>query len=274
MIDVTDDDRGEAHEVAGRDDVNGQSAESQSDVGSLPALDQADHTAADEQSGVERGPGGTTNPEPGTPAATSPAAPTKPSEVRNAIPGNAPTETAATDPAEQATAPEGPQSPELARVGREFAVVNREGVELGTARIDDIVRTPGCGVELTLTIRTSAEAGPDRWASIGPGDFAEVRPGGSIRKAGRVSSDCERAANSRVTALSAGREYDIVIAIALGDSAKRAALRPDSTAGWVFDLPPLPKDAATTSQAPATTASPTPDAIEPSVETSVNTAEA
>lgn len=175
---------------------------------------------------------------------------------------------------EQTAAPEGPQDPESVRVGREFAVVNRDGVDLGTARIDDIVRTPGCGVELTLTIRTSAEAGPDRWASIGPGDFAEVRPGGSIRRAGAISSDCERSANSRVTALSAGREYEIVIAIALDDSAQRAMLRPDSTAGWVFDLPPLPKDAATTSQAPATTASPTPDAIEPSVETSVNTAEA
>lgn len=256
-------------------DVTGQSAESQSDVGSLPALDQADHTAADEQSGVEPGPGGTTNPEPATPAATSPAAPTKPSEVQDAIPGNAPTETAATDPAEQATAPEGPPSPELARVGREFAVVTRNGVELGTARIDDVVRTPGCGVELTLSIRTSAEEGPGRWASIGPGDFAEVRPGGSIRKAGRVSSDCEQAADSRVTALSAGREYEIVIAIALDDSAQRAMLRPDGTAGWMFDLPPLPKDAATTSpSASAPTSSPATAPGEPSVETSVNTAEA
>ena len=191
-----------------------------------------------------------------------PPAPTSPSS---------PSESA---PPEAAAPTEGPQDPEQVRVGCEFAVVTRNGVELGTARIDDIVRTPGCGVELTLTIRTSAEAGPDRWASIGPGDFAEVRPGGSIRKAGRVSSDCERSANSRVTALSAGREYEFVIAIALDDSAQRAMLRPDSTAGWVFDLPPLPKDAATTSQAPATNASPTPDASEPSVETSVNTAEA
>ncbi|MCT1885626.1 hypothetical protein M3C36_10575 [Dietzia cinnamea] len=172
------------------------------------------------------------------------------------------------------TVPEGPQDPEVVRVGREFALVNREGVELGTARIADIVRTPGCGVQLTLSIRTSDEAGSDRWSTIGPGDFAEVSPGGSIRKAGTVSSDCEQSTNSTTTALSASREYEIVIAIALGDSVQQGMLRPDSTAGWVFDLPPLPKDAATTSQAPATNASPTPDASEPSVETSVNTAEA
>ncbi|MFJ6111323.1 hypothetical protein ACIQCV_11640 [Dietzia maris] len=140
---------------------------------------------------------------------------------------------------EPITAPAGPQDPELVRIGREFAVVNREGVELGSARIDDISRTPGCGVELTLSIRASDEAGPDRWASIGPDDFAEARPGGSIRKAGRVSSDCEQAANSRDTALSAGREYEIVLAIALDDSAQQAMLRPDGTAGWMFDLPPL-----------------------------------
>ncbi|MBS7548302.1 hypothetical protein [Dietzia massiliensis] len=173
------------------------------------------------------------------------------------------------------TAPEGPQDLEAVRVGREFAVVNREGVELGTARIDDIVRTPGCGVELTLSIRTSAGAGPDRWASIGPGDFSEIRPGGAIRRAGTVSSDCEQAANSKTTALSTGREYEIVIAIALDDSAQQAMLRPDGTAGWFFDLPPLPKVTATTSpSAPTPTSSPTTAPGERSVETPVNTAAA
>ncbi|MVZ89995.1 hypothetical protein GQF49_05810 [Microbacter sp. ANSKLAB05] len=154
-------------------------------------------------------------------------------------------------------------------------MVNREGIELGTARIDNIERTSGCGVELTLSIRTSDETGSDRWSTIGPDDFAEVRPGGAIRKAGRVSSDCEQAANSRVTALSAGREYEIVIAIAVDDSAQRAMLRPDGTAGWFFDLPPLPTVTATTSpSAPTTTSSPITEPDVPSSKTSVTTAEA
>ncbi|MCT2057845.1 leucine-rich repeat domain-containing protein [Dietzia cinnamea] len=152
---------------------------------------------------------------------------------------------------------------------------SREGVELGTARIDDIVQTPGCGVELTLVIRTSAEEGPGRWASIGPGDFAEVRPGGTIRRAGIISPDCEQAANSKTTALSAGRQHEIIIPIALDDSAQQAMLRPDGTAGWMFDLPPLPKVTATTSpSASPPTSSPATAPDEPSVETSVNTAAA
>lgn len=175
-------------------------------------------------------------------APTQPAAPSEEPESASSEPATSAPATSApatSDAPEPTAASEGPQGPELVRIGREFAVVNREGAELGTARIDDITRTPDCGVAITLSIRTSDEAGTDRWASIGPDDFAEVRPGGSIRKASRVSSDCEQAANSRVTALSAGREYEIVIAIALDDSAQQAMLRPDGTAGWMFDLPPL-----------------------------------
>ncbi|AWH92961.1 hypothetical protein A6035_13140 [Dietzia lutea] len=218
-----------------------------------------------------------------TEAAPSPTAspqPTQSSEPLAAEPETVDSEPATSEPATSeptvpTTVPEGPQNPEAVRVGREFEVVTRDGLELGTARIDDIVRTPGCGAELTLSIRTSAEAGPDRWASIGPGDFAEVRPSGSIRRAGTVTSDCDQSTNSRIAALSASREYEIVIAIALDDSAQQAMLRPDGTAGWMFDLPPLPKVTATTSpSAPATTSSPTTDASEPSVETSVTTAEA
>ncbi|MDJ0422780.1 hypothetical protein QNA14_09585 [Dietzia kunjamensis] len=130
--------------------------------------------------------------------------------------------------------------------------MNRDGVELGTAKVDDIVRTPGCGVELTLSITTSAEAGPDRWASVAPDDFAEVRPGGSTREASRISSDCERAARSTTTSLSPGRDYEIVIAFQLDDSADQAMLRPDGTAGWIFDLPSLTTVAVTTSPTAAT----------------------
>jgi len=166
-----------------------------------------------------------------------------------------PTENAApttSEPTTALTAPTGPQELESVRVGREFAVVNRDGVELGTAKVDDIVRTPGCGVELTLSITTSAEAGPDRWASVAPDDFAEVRPGGSTREASRISSDCERAARSTTTSLSPGRDYEIVIAFQLDDSADQAMLRPDGTAGWIFDLPSLTTVAVTTSPTAAT----------------------
>ncbi|MBB1020264.1 hypothetical protein G6030_02970 [Dietzia sp. E1] len=238
----------------------------------LPSLEEV---AGDESSTDEEGKSTET-----APSQTASPQPTQSSEPHAAEPepvGSEPTtsEPAASEPTVPTTVPAGPQEPEMVRVGREFAVVNREGVELGTARIDDIARTPGCGVELTLSIRTSAEAGPDRWASLGPGDFAEVRPSGSIRRAGTVSSDCEQSTGSRTTALSAGREYEILIAIALDDSAQQAMLRPDGTAGWMFDLPPLPKVTATTNpSAPAPTSSPATDASEPSVETSVTTAEA
>lgn len=158
-----------------------------------------------------------------------------------------------TEPTEQTAVAEGPQDPESVRVGREFAVVNRDGVELGTAKVEDIVRTPGCGVELTLSITTSAEAGPDRWTSVAPDDFAEVRAGGSTREATTLNSDCEQAANSTTTPLSPGRDYEIVIAFQLDDSAQQAMLRPDGTAGWIFDLPPLPRVTATTSPAAPTT---------------------
>ena len=137
------------------------------------------------------------------------------------------------------------------RVGREFAIVNRDGVELGTAKVEDIVRTPGCGVELTLSIITSAEAGPDRWTSVAPDDFAEVRAGGSTREATTLNSDCEQAANSTTTPLTPGRDYEIVIAFQLDDSAQQAMLRPGGTAGWIFDLPALPRVTATTSPSAA-----------------------
>ena len=184
------------------------------------------------------------------------ARPTDPTSVASTVPTTpSPSGAAATTTAEQSAVAEGPQQPESVRVGREFALVNRDGVELGTATVEDIVRTPGCGIEVTLSIATSDEAGPDRWASVGPENFAEVRPGGSIRKAGRTSSDCEQATISRTTALSPGRAYELVIAIQLSDSAQQAMLRPEGTAGWTVDLPPLPRVATTTSPAaaPATT---------------------
>ena len=72
-----------------------------------------------------------------------------------------PTEEATPETTEQTAVAEGPQEPESVRVGREFAVVNRAGVELGTAKVEDIVRTPGCGVELTLSITTFGTFGYD-----------------------------------------------------------------------------------------------------------------
>lgn len=181
-----------------------------------------------------------------------------PTPEESSAPGIAPTEDATAEPTEQTAVPEGPQQPESVRAGREFTVVNRDGVELGTAKVEDIVRTPGCGVELTLSITTSAEAGPDRWASVGPDDFAEVRASGATRGATRLSSDCEQAAKSRTTALSSGRGYEIVIAFQIDDSAQQAMLRPDGTAGWIFDLPPLTTVTVTTSPsaAPTTAGSP------------------
>ncbi|PAY24281.1 hypothetical protein CEY15_04660 [Dietzia natronolimnaea] len=133
--------------------------------------------------------------------------------------------------------------------GRWFTVVGRDGVELGSAKIDDIVRTPGCGVELTLSITTSAEAGPDRWSSLGPGDFAELRSGGATRDARTVGSDCEQSAVSTTTRLSPDREYEIVLTFQLDDSAQRAMLRPEGTGGWAFDLPPLTTVAVVTTPA-------------------------
>ncbi|HAQ59040.1 MAG TPA: hypothetical protein DCR63_00625 [Microbacterium sp.] len=163
---------------------------------------------------------------------------------------------AITDPSattEQTAVAEGPQDPESVRVGREFAIVNRDGVELGTAKVEDIVPTPGCGVELTLSITTSAEAGPDRWTSVAPDDFADVRAGGFTREATTLDSDCDHAARSTTTPLSPGRDYEIIIAFQLDDSAQQAMLRPDGTAGWIFDLPPLTTVAVTTSPAAAPT---------------------
>lgn len=151
----------------------------------------------------------------------------------------------------------GPQEPEIIALGRWFTVTSRDGVELGSVKIDDIVRSPGCGVELTLSITTSAEAGPDRWSSIGPGDFAELRSSGATRDARTVSSDCQQPAASTTTRLSPDREYEIVLAFHLDDSAQRAMLRPDGTAGWAFDLPPLPKVAVV-----ATTGAPVPAAVQ------------
>ncbi len=216
------------------DDLSFAPAPSSEDTGAHDSSDANAETTTRET-------GNATESAPRRNASPSPSASSEPnvSEPESASSEPATSAPATSDAPEPTAASEGPQDAEQVRVGREFAVVNREGVELGTAGIDDISRTPDCGVELTLSIRTSDEAGPERWASIGPDDFAEVRPGGSIRKAGRVSSDCEQAANSRVTALSPGREYEIVLAIALDDSAQQAMLRPDGTAGWVFDLPPL-----------------------------------
>ena len=177
--------------------------------------------------------------------------PSEPTSSESSVPtGEAKPETT-----EQTAVAEGPKEPDSVRVGREFAIVNRDGVELGTAKVEDIVRTPGCGVELTLSITTSTEAGADRWASIAPDDFAEVRAGGSTREATTLNSDCEQGAYSTTTPLSPGRDYEIVIAFHLDDSAQQAMLRPGGTAGWIFDLPALPRVTATTS--PSAAAAPT-----------------
>ncbi|UVE96461.1 hypothetical protein [Dietzia sp. B32] len=242
-----------------RSAIGGRTPESE-----LPTLDDAanDESAreTDEDSGVATTTGATPSPTTSTPAkttatATSTTSEHEPSESQSSTTASgtsepatseSPDPTAVAEPTEQSAVPEGPQQPESVRVGREFTVVNRDGVELGRAKVEDIVRTPGCGVELTLSITTSAEAGPDRWASVGPDDFAEVRAGETTRGATRLSSDCEHAADSRTTDLSPGRDYEIVIAFQLDDSAQRAMLQPDGTAGWIFDLPPLTRVTATT----------------------------
>lgn len=159
-----------------------------------------------------------------------------------------------TAPAEPSEVVEGPQKLQDVRVGREFAVVTRDGVELGAARIEDIERLPGCGVEITLEITTSAEDGPDRWASIDHRDFAEVRPGGSTRPAQRAGSECASSAGSGSADLRAGRTSEVVVVIQISATADRAIFRPAGTAGWRFDLPPLPTTTATSTTA---TSSPT-----------------
>lgn len=140
--------------------------------------------------------------------------------------------------------------PQNVAVDRRFSLTGRDGVELGTAKVSDIVRIPGCGVALTLSITTSAEAGPDRWASIGPADFAEVRSGGTLREARRLGSDCAQSVHSRTTALSPSRDHQIVLSFLLGDTAQRAMLRPAGTAGWIIDLPPQTPVPAPTSTVP------------------------
>ncbi len=234
------------------DIVDEDAPEGPDDGNSLPSLDDA---ANDPVIGTTTS--ATTSTEPPEPidAETGPLDPGAETDAPASTETAVPTKNAAPTTSEPAAAPTGPREPQPVRVGREFALVNRDGVELGTATVEDIVRTPGCGIEVTLSIATSDEAGPDRWASVGPENFAEVRPGGSIRKAGRTSSDCEQATISRTTALSPGRAYELVIAIQLSDSARQAMLRPEGTAGWTVDLPPLPRVATTTSPAaaPATT---------------------
>ncbi len=234
------------------DIVDEDAPEGPDDGNSLPSLDDA---ANDPVIGTTTS--ATTSTEPSEPidAETGPLDPGAETDAPASTETAVPTKNAAPTTSEPAAAPTGPREPQPVRVGREFALVNRDGVELGTATVEDIVRTPGCGIEVTLSIATSDEAGPDRWASVGPENFAEVRPGGSIRKAGRTSSDCEQATISRTTALSPGRAYELVIAIQLSDSAQQAMLRPEGTAGWTVDLPPLPRVATTTSPAaaPATT---------------------
>lgn len=204
----------------------------------------------------------TSTPATTTAAATSTTSTQESSASSTTVPGTSepassessvPTEEATPETTEQTAVAEGPQDPESVRVGREFAIVNRDGVELGTAKFEDIVRMPGCGVELTLSITTSAEAGADRWASVAPDDFAEVRAGGSTREATTLNSDCEQAGNSTTTPLSPGRDYEIVIAFQLDDSAQQAMLRPGGTAGWIFALPPLTTVAVTTSPSAAPT---------------------
>lgn len=287
VTDLVEDELGEAAESS---DETGADADAEQDQSELPPLPDVDE-AADESDIAE-----TTTP--ATSATTSPAtsAPARPTsgtsepsapEANTTVPSTsspatsapAATESATTVPAApetvEPTAPtetvDAPQQPQDVRVGLSFTVTGADGAELGTAKVEDIVRTPGCGVELTLSITTSAEAGPDRWASIGPDDFVEVRPGGATRDARRLSSDCEQSAHSRTTALSPSNSYEIVIAFLLDDSASRAMLRPEGTAGWIFDLPAstLPTMSQTT-----TTTSPATTTVASAPETTVQTAEA
>ncbi|MEV8220985.1 hypothetical protein AB0P16_00795 [Dietzia maris] len=243
--------------------IDGDTPESE-----LPTLDDAasDRETADNSAATTTTtatPSRTTSaPATTTADATSTTSKPESSESSTTVPGTSepassessvPTEEATPETTEQTAVAEGPQDPESVRVGREFAIVNRDGVELGTAKVEDIVRTPGCGVELTLSITTSAEAGPDRWTSVAPDDFAEVRAGGSTREATTLNSDCEQAARSTTTPLSPGRDYEIVIAFQLDDSARQAMLRPDGTAGWIFDLPALTTVTVPTSPSAAPT---------------------
>ncbi|WP_120286007.1 hypothetical protein [Dietzia kunjamensis] len=247
--------------------IDGDTPESE-----LPTLDDAANDESDRETADNSAATTTTSATPSPtastpataiPAATSTTSTQKSSESSTTVTGTSepasessvPTEEATPETTEQTAVAEGPQDPESVRVGREFAIVNRDGVELGTARVEDIERTPGCGVELTLSITTSAEVGPGRWTSVAPDDFAEVRAGGSTREATTLNSDCEQAARSATTPLSPGRDYEIVIAFQLDDSAQQAMLRPDGTAGWIFDLPALPRVTATTS--PSAAAAPT-----------------
>lgn len=217
------------------------------------------------------------------PATPGPAEPTntteKPEPHLNEVkPG-------ATDPAVRPTAsPAEPAAsgsaqnkpPQAAAVGRWFALANHDGVELGAAKIEDLVRTPGCGVEIALTIDTSTEEGPDRWASIDYRDFAEVSPGGSTRPAQRANSECVRLEASRPAELTAGGTNEVVIVIQISDTADRAMLRPEGTAGWVFDLPPLTRVATTSSPAtaPSATAGPTATPSAPMAASTTDIAEA
>lgn len=176
------------------------------------------------------------------------------------------------EPTNSPQVPAGPQKQQDVRVGREFAVTTREGVELGSARIEDIERLSDCGVEITLEITTSAEDGPDRWASIDHRDFAEVRPGGSSRPAQRAGSECASSAGSASADLGAGVTNEVVVVIQISDTAERALFRPEGTAGWVFDLPPLPRVTATPTISPSKSSSATTSAT--TEESAVATAEA
>ncbi|MFI8592238.1 hypothetical protein [Dietzia maris] len=119
-----------------------------------------------------------------------------------------------------------------------------DGLGLGTATIEDIVRTRSCSVEITVSLTTSDEAGPQRWASVGPRDFAELRPSGSIRPTTHLEPACEQASNSRTTALPQSHSYELVIAVGIGDSALRTMFQPEGTAGWIVDPPAQTTDAA------------------------------
>lgn len=274
-------------EAAALEDELGEAVESGNEAGAdaehdeseLPLLPDVDEAGTPEPSAT------TTTTTPATdafsPATSAPADSTSDATETSApeagttvpvtsAPAPASTVPAAPESAEPTTptsAVDAPQQPQDVRVGRSFTVTGADGAELGTATVEDIVRTLGCGVELTLSITTSDEAGPGRWASIGPDDFAEVRPGGTTRDAQRINSDCEQAANSRTTALSPGNSYEIAIAFQLSDSAQKAMLRPEGTAGWIFDLPAL--TLPTPPQPPVTTTTTT-----TTTETTAQTSEA
>ncbi|WP_017835838.1 alpha/beta fold hydrolase [Dietzia sp. UCD-THP] len=120
------------------EDADPEGVEPSSDKSSVPSSPSTDDAPA-----VDSEPGATGDKsESGATTTTAPATTTP---------------VAQSEPAEQSTGADAQQRPENVAPGRWFTVMGRSGVELASARIYDIVRSPGCGVALILSITTSAE---------------------------------------------------------------------------------------------------------------------